>query len=93
MKTTSSTRAAGARPYCRAALLCLGFLAAVLGAYLAGVNSNDTRTWAALDPFCRAADENASLAVPADAALGSFCDRDGAGGNGGADGGAATLPR
>ena len=93
MKTTSSTRAAGARPYCRAALLCLGFLAAVLGAYIAGVNSNDTRTRAALDPLCRAADENASLAGPADAALGSFCDRGGAGGNGGADGGAATLPR
>ena len=95
MKTTSSTRAAGARPYCRAALLCLGFLTAVLGAYLAGVNSNDTRTPAALDPLCRAADDEiaSSLAGPADAALGSFCDRGGAGGNGGADGGAATLPR
>ena len=94
MKTTSSTRAAGARPYCRTALLCLGFLTAVLGAYIAGVNSNDTRTPAALDPLCRAADEIASsLAGPADAALGSFCDRGGAGGNGGADGGADTLPR
>ena len=93
MKTTSSTRAAGARPYCRTALLCAGFFTVVLGTFMAGVIRNDTRTRAALDPLCRAADENASPAGPADAALGSFCDRGGAGGNGGADGGAATLPR
>ena len=93
MKTTSSTRAAGARPYCRAALLCTGFLAAVLGAYLAGVNSNDTQTRAALGPLCRAADEIASLhvAVPAaDAALSSFCGARGVSTDGGEQG---TFPQ